>query len=84
MRHILVVLFSCFLGIIGFSESSSSSSSESSSSEKIMGVSDEKVEKPKNKLRGRVKGSFKGKDPMVAPDGQSQLPPTDGSRPNSP
>jgi hypothetical protein len=82
MKLCMIVLFSSFLSIVGFSSSSSSASSESSSEGKMMGVSDEKVVAPKNKLRGRIKGNFKGKDPMIAPDGQSELPPTDGSRPN--
>lgn len=85
MKNIFVLIAALSLNSLGFTNTSSSSSSVSSASDKnIGGVSDELVEKPKSKIRGRVKGNFKGKDPMVAPDGQSQLPPTDGSRPKAP
>lgn len=58
-----------------------SSSSESSGSDAInseRGVSTT-ITKPKPKTR--VQGNFKGKDPMIAPDGEIKPKPTDGSRP---
>jgi len=88
MKRIFVLITALSLNQLGFTETSSSSESSKSETPKenrtTGSVSDEQVQKPKSKLRGRVKGDFKGKDPMIAPDGQSQLPPTDGSRPTSP
>ncbi|MEZ4815931.1 MAG: hypothetical protein R3A80_12140 [Bdellovibrionota bacterium] len=80
-----LLFLALFVSVLGFSESNSTSSESSSEEATGMGgvsVEDQLPTKP-SKLKGRIKGNFKGKDPMIAPDGQSQLPPTDGSRPKS-
>lgn len=82
-------LFLCsvffFTSFALFAKTQSASSSSESSSEAISsanGISVEEAVKPKRRIRVKS-NNFKGTDPMVAPDGQSQLPPTDGSRPKS-
>lgn len=74
-----------FSSIALFAKTQSSSASSESSSDSFSsanGISVEEAVKPKRRIRLKS-NNFKGTDPMVAPDGQSQLPPTDGSRPKS-
>lgn len=87
MKSIFLLIAALSFNQLAFANSSASSESpqsEAPQTSKTTASVKGELEKPKSKLRGRIKGDFKGKDPMIAPDGQSQLPPTDGSRPTSP
>ena len=73
-----ISLFAIAQGPTASSSSSSQAATDVPTTDK--GVTTVEVVK-KKKRNWRVQGNFKGKDPMIPPDGQSNLPPTNGSRP---
>jgi hypothetical protein len=58
------------------------SAPSSSEAEKPLNGVSTTVEEKTPRPRTRIQGNFKGKDPMIAPDGEIKTKPTDGSRPS--
>jgi hypothetical protein len=73
----------CAFAFAQTSDDSSSASTSANTASQAPNSAVLSVQRKRNRRRKvQVKGNFRGTDPMIAPDGQSQLPPTDGSRPN--
>jgi hypothetical protein len=80
MKKLYLLIVSFFsISFIFADQSSSASSSSSTSAMQGMTVQDSAPIK-KSKRKVQVKGNFKGKDPMIAPDPLRDPPPLDGSR----